>query len=99
MRKGLVLGILFCICLGAAAPRTAQAPKDWSGALLTLDNPWLSTYGYDHESILAYNAWRHNRAINALAAQIRALDVRLSAIEPKPEPKPEPDEPADPNVQ
>ena len=52
MKKGILIGILLCLCLGAAAKKV---PKYWQDIILKPEQAWIEAYGYNNESILAYN--------------------------------------------
>ena len=77
MKKGILIGILFCLCLGAAAEKV---PKYWQDVILKPKQTWIETYGYNNESILAYNV----RSLILIARQqeevITALKKELDAL-------------------
>jgi len=77
MKKGILIGILLCLCLGAAAKK---APKYWQDIILKPEQAWIEAYGYNNESILAYNV----RSLIMIAKQqevvISALKKELDAL-------------------
>ncbi len=77
MKKGILIGVLFCLCLGAA---TKKVPKYWQDIILKPEQAWIEAYGYDNESILAYNV----RSLILIAKQqeevISALKKELDAL-------------------
>ncbi len=81
MKKGILIGILLCLCLGAVAKKV---PKYWQDIILKPEQAWIEAYGYNNESILAYNV----RSLILIAKQqeevISALKKELDALsEPK----------------
>ena len=77
MKKGILIGILLCLCLGAAAKKV---PKYWQDTILKPEHAWIEAYGYNNESILAYNvrsliliAKQQERVITALKKELDAL--------------------------
>jgi hypothetical protein len=83
--QGIVIGVVLCLCIAAAAP----VKKYWQDQLLKPDQAWIEAYGYNGESILAYNARslvllanQNGPAIRQLSEQVVELDKRLKALEP-----------------
>ena len=77
MKKGIIIGILLCLCLGAAAKKV---PKYWQDIILKPEQAWIEAYGYNNESILAYNV----RSLILIARQqkevITALKKEMDAL-------------------
>ena len=77
MKKGILIGILLCLCLGAAK----KVPKYWQDVILKPEQAWIEAYGYRNESILAYNvrsliliAKQQEQVITALKKELDALN-------------------------
>ncbi len=61
MKKGILIGLIpllfvlllmfLTVCLGS----TSDAPKYWQDVILKPEQAWIEAYGYNNESILAYN--------------------------------------------
>jgi len=64
--------------MGAASNRT---PKHWQDLLLRLDQPWINAYGYNPESVLAFNVRKNNLFIGAVSTQSKDHERRLAALE------------------
>ncbi len=93
----LLIGSMLCVllvmfCLGAAAKKV---PKYWQDVILKPEQAWIEAYGYNNESILAYNirsliliAKQHEEVILALKKELDALtdpndpNVKIFWIEP-----------------
>ena len=77
MKKGILIGILLCLCLGAAANKVS---KYWQDVILKPEQAWIEAYGYNNESILAYNV----RSLILIARQqkevITALKKEMDAL-------------------
>lgn len=74
----ILLGLMLLgICLGAA---TKKVPKYWQDVILRPEQAWIEAYGYNNESILAYNV----RSLILIAKQqeevISALKKELDAL-------------------
>ena len=81
MKKGILIGILLCLCLGAAAKKV---PKYWQDVILKPEQAWIEAYGYNNESILAYNVKSLIRIAQQQEKVIAALKKELDALsEPK----------------
>ena len=51
MKKGILIGVVLTLCLGAIAPRA----KYWQDVILKPNQGWIESYGYGGESVLGYN--------------------------------------------
>jgi hypothetical protein len=81
MKKGILIGIVLCLCLGAAV---SKAPKYWQDIILKPEQAWIEAYGYNNESILAYNVKSLIRIAQQQEKVIAALKKELDALtEPK----------------
>ena len=83
MKKGILItitvGLALCLLMGASTNKV-QPPKHWQDVLLRLDQPWLNAYGYSPESVLAYNDWQQNIAIQNANRKILALEKLIAAV-------------------
>ncbi len=77
MKKGILIGILLCLCLGAA---TKKVPKYWQDTILKPEQAWIEAYGYNNESILAYNVRSLIRVAQQQEIVITALKKELDAL-------------------
>jgi len=76
---GIVLGL--CLCLGAA---DSKVPKYWQDTILKPEQAWIEAYGYNNESVLAYNVRSLIRVAQQQEIVITALKKELDALsEPK----------------
>ena len=78
MKRGILIGIALCLLMGAAASR---APKHWQDLLLRLDQPWINAYGYDPESVLAFNVRKNNLSIGLVSKQTNDHEKRIAVLE------------------
>ena len=87
MKKGILIGIVLCLCLGAAAP----VSKYWQDVIRKPNQVWITAYGYNNESVLAFNVRSILEAQDAMARQIVALKATMEALQV------DVNEPTDPN--
>jgi len=100
---GLVLGncvmIAVLLCAGAASPQK----KYWQDQLAKPDQAWIEAYGYQGESLLAFNVRqlitavnRHDQGIRRMAQEMLAMDKELKALTGDPnDTRPEVPQPGD----
>ncbi len=73
----IIILIVVCVGFGAAAKKV---PKYWQDIILKPEQAWIEAYGYNNESILAYNV----RSLIMIAKQqevvISALKKELDAL-------------------
>lgn len=77
MKKGIIIGIVFCLCMSAVAP----VSRHWQNEVPRLSQQWLNVYGYDPHSVLAYSAWKHERSIQMMEMKLKAVEARLARLE------------------
>lgn len=75
----IVFGLLLLLIAGILAA-SDKAPKYWQDIILKPEQAWIEAYGYNNESILAYNvksliriAQQQERVIAALKKELNAL--------------------------
>ena len=85
----IVVALAACLCMGAAAP----VSKYWQDLILKPEQAWIERYGYNNESVLAYNVARIIKLGNAQGMEIQRLKERVARLEADLKPKPV----ADPN--
>ena len=77
MKKGILIGIVLCLCLGAASQKVS---KYWQDIILKPEQAWIEAYGYNNESILAYNVKSLIRIAQQQEKVITALKKELDAL-------------------
>ena len=81
MKKGIVIGLLLGIALalvvGAAVP---QAPKYWQDLIQKPDQEWIEAYGYNNESVLAFNVRRLLQVQNFIAQEMMTLKAQVKTL-------------------
>lgn len=65
------------MCMGAAAP----VSKYWQDLILKPEQAWIERYGYNNESVLAYNVARIIKLGNAQGMEIQRLQERVAKLE------------------
>lgn len=75
MKKGILIGIVFCLCIGAL-----PIPKFWQGLLRSPTPEWVGQYGTGAESYLAYNAWIDRQLIDAQAKVIAEMKKEIEEL-------------------
>ena len=75
---GMLCGVLLCLSLGAAT----APPRMWTDLLMRVSQQWYSAYGDYPESVLGYNSFIQQQAININTAAIKKLEARVAALEP-----------------
>lgn len=78
----LLIGSMLCVllvmfCLGAAANKV---PKYWQDVILKPEQAWIEAYGYNNESILAYNVKSLIRIAQQQEMVITMLKTELDAL-------------------
>ena len=69
--------IAVLLSMGAAAP----VSKYWQDLLLKPGQAWIENYGYNNESVLAYNVARIIQLDNTQGREIERLQERIKSIE------------------
>jgi hypothetical protein len=72
MKRGIVIGMLLTLCLGAARS------KYWQDVLLKPNQAWIESYGHNPDSVMAYNVRKLIEAQSAANKEITALKLSLS---------------------
>jgi len=78
MKKGIVIGVLLCLFLGAAKP-----PKFWRDLLAKQIKPtqeWHELYGYGDTSWLAHNAWVQKQLLDGQGAVIASMKKDIDEL-------------------
>ena len=82
----IIIFILLCVGFGAASQKV---PKYWQDVILKPEQAWIEAYGYNNESILAYNvrsliliARQQEAVITALKKELDALTEPKEIIDP-----------------
>lgn len=78
MKKGILIAVLLCLCLGAASKK---APKYWQDTILKPEQAWIEAYGYNNESVLAYNVRSLIRIAQQQEIVITALKNELDSVD------------------
>lgn len=73
----LIVAVAACLCIGAAAP----VSKYWQDLLLKPEQAWIERYGYNNESVLAYNTARIIKLSNNQGLEIQRLQERIDKLE------------------
>lgn len=85
MKKQLIaIALAACLCMGAAAP----VSKYWQDVILKPEQAWIKLYGYNNESVLAYNTARIIQLSNNQGSEIARLKDRVAKLEADLKPKP-----------
>ena len=77
MKKTIAVALMICLCLGAAAP----VSKYWQDVILKPEQAWINLYGYNNESVLAYNTARIIQLSNNQGSEIARLKERVAKLE------------------
>lgn len=77
MKKGIIIGILLCLCLGAASKKTQRY---WQDTILKPEQAWIEAYGYNNESVLAYNIRSLIKVAQQQEIVLTALKKELDAL-------------------
>ena len=77
MKKAIAIALMVCLCLGASVP----VSKYWQDLLLKPEQAWIERYGYNNESVLAYNTARIIRLSNNQGSEIARLKERVAKLE------------------
>lgn len=76
MKRGIIIGIVLCLCLGAQ-----PASKYWQDVLRKPNQAWIERYGYNNESVLAFNVRSLLEVQETMARTIAALQADVEALE------------------
>jgi hypothetical protein len=76
MKKGIVIGIVLCLCLGAAQPIS----KYWQDVIRKPNQTWIEQYGYDNESVLAFNVRSLLEVQNNMARELVELKAQVASL-------------------
>ncbi len=85
MKKGIIIGVLFCLCLGAA-----NKPQFWQDVLqVKPTTAWQKLFGYGDVAFLAHGQWKNRQLLDgqgaviaAMKKEMDAMNARLTALEP-----------------
>ena len=84
MKRGILIGIVLCLCLGAVAP----VSRYWQDVLRKPNQQWIETYGHREDSILAFNVRSLLEVQNRIAQELVALQAKVDALDPNAKPQP-----------
>ena len=73
----VIIAVVAGLCIGAAAP----VSKYWQDVILKPEQAWIERYGYNNESVLAYNTARIIQLGNAQGMEIQRLKERVASLE------------------
>lgn len=79
MKRAIVMCLVLIFLIGAA-----PVLKYWQDLILKPEQAWIERYGYNNESLLAYNVVRIIRLVNAQGMEIQRLKERVVKLEADP---------------
>lgn len=83
MKKGIIVGILISsimLCVYKEIKASDKVPKYWQDIILKPEQAWIKAYGYNNESILAYNVKSLIRIAQQQEKVIKALKKEMDDL-------------------